>query len=101
MPDEYTIVAPRPAGVEAGYGASLRRLWLMLHSHGQVTTQHLTALLNDVGVEISKRQVIGFRRKGWMAFTPRMPLCFMLAWYRRPFSRPAAADEQFREIVKH
>jgi len=32
----------------------------MLHSHGQVTTQRLTTLLNDVGVEISKRQVIRF-----------------------------------------
>ncbi|MGO8381368.1 transposase, partial [Rhizobium ruizarguesonis] len=31
-----------------------------LHSHGQVTTQRLTTLLNDVGVEISKRQVIRF-----------------------------------------
>ncbi|TAT71032.1 transposase, partial [Rhizobium ruizarguesonis] len=32
----------------------------MLHSHGQVTTQRLTTLLNDVGIEISKRQVIRF-----------------------------------------
>ncbi|MBP2449944.1 regulator of replication initiation timing [Rhizobium leguminosarum] len=55
-----TIVAPLPAGIRGGFGASLRRFCLMLHSHGQVTTQRLTTLLNDVGVEISKRQVIRF-----------------------------------------
>ncbi|MBP2448912.1 IS66 family transposase [Rhizobium leguminosarum] len=55
-----TIVAPLPAGIKGGYGASLRRFCLMLHSHGQVTTQRLTTLLDDVGVEISKRQVIRF-----------------------------------------
>ncbi|MBP2490940.1 hypothetical protein JOH50_006736 [Rhizobium leguminosarum] len=59
-PDGRTIVAPLPAGIKGGYGASLRRFCLMLHSHGQVTTQRLTTLLNDVGVEISKRQVIRF-----------------------------------------
>jgi len=31
---------------------------LMLHAQGQVTTERLTTLLNDVGVEISKRQVV-------------------------------------------
>lgn len=59
-PDGRTIIAPLPAGVQGGYGANLRRFCLMLHSHGQVTTQRLTTLLNDVGVEISKRQVIRF-----------------------------------------
>ncbi|MGR9438382.1 IS66 family transposase (plasmid) [Rhizobium leguminosarum] len=59
-PDGRTIVAPLPAGIKGGYGASLRRFCLMLHSHGQVMTQRLTTLLNDVGVEISKRQVIRF-----------------------------------------
>lgn len=57
-PDGRTIIAPLPAGIRAGYGANLRRFCLMLHAHGQVTTQRLTTLLNDVGVEISKRQVI-------------------------------------------
>lgn len=59
-PDGRTIVVPLPAGIKGGYGASLRRFCLMLHSHGQVTTQRLTTVLNDVGVEISKRQVIRF-----------------------------------------
>jgi hypothetical protein len=59
-PDGRTIVAPLPAGIQGGFGPNLRRFCLMLHSHGQVTTQRLTTLLNDVGVEISKRQVIRF-----------------------------------------
>ncbi|AYD05124.1 transposase [Neorhizobium sp. NCHU2750] len=59
-PDGRTITASLPAGVQGGFGPNLRRFCLMLHSHGQVTTQRLTTLLNDVGVEISKRQVIRF-----------------------------------------
>jgi len=59
-PDGRTITASLPAGVQSGFGPNLRRFCLMLHSHGQVTTQRLTTLLNDVGVEISKRQVIRF-----------------------------------------
>nr|WP_245517878.1 cell division protein ZapB [Rhizobium leguminosarum] len=59
-PEGRTIIAPLPAGIRGGYGASLRRFCLMLHNHGQITTQRLTTLLNDVGVEISKRQVIRF-----------------------------------------
>lgn len=59
-PDGCTITAPLPAGVQGGFGANLRRFCLMLHSHGQVTTQRLTTLIKDVGVEISKRQVTRF-----------------------------------------
>lgn len=36
---------------------NLRRLFLMLHMDGQVTTQRMTTLLNDIGVEIRKRHV--------------------------------------------
>ena len=67
-PDGHIVIAPLPAGVKGGYGANLRRFCLMLHSHGQVTTQRLTTLLNDVGVEISKRQVIRFLTQGLDGF---------------------------------
>jgi hypothetical protein len=40
-----------------GAGPNLRRLFLMLHTDGQITTQRMTTLLNDVGVEIRKRHV--------------------------------------------
>jgi hypothetical protein len=40
------------------YGINLRRLCLVLHAQDQVTTQRLTTLLNDISVEISKRQIV-------------------------------------------
>src|SRR3954453_947540 len=52
------IVAPVPTGTVGGYGANLRRFCLVLHAQGQVTTERLTAILNGIGVEISKRQVV-------------------------------------------
>src|SRR3546814_4748745 len=55
-----TITAQLPAGIRGGFGPNLRRFCLMMHAHGQVTTQRMTTLLNDVGVEISKRQVVRF-----------------------------------------
>ncbi len=47
-----------PAGIVGGFGPELRRFVLALHAQGQVTTERLTALLNGIGVEISKRQVV-------------------------------------------
>nr|WP_234906428.1 transposase [Rhizobium rhizogenes] len=57
-PDGKTVIAPMPAGIIGGYGPNIRRLCLMLHAQGQVTTGRLTTLLNDIGVDISKRQVV-------------------------------------------
>jgi hypothetical protein len=57
-PEGKTVLAPLPAGVAGGYGANLRRLCLMLHAQGQVTSQRLTTLLNDIGIAISKRQAV-------------------------------------------
>ncbi|MFK3781802.1 transposase [Agrobacterium sp. NPDC089420] len=67
-PEGDTIIAPLPAGIRGGFGPNLRRFCLMLHAHGQVTTQRMTTLLNDVGVEISKRQVIRFLTQGMEGF---------------------------------
>ena len=53
-----TVLAPLPAGIVGGFGPELRRFVLALHAQGQVTTERLTALLNGIGVEISKRQVV-------------------------------------------
>ncbi len=53
-----TVLALLPAGIVGGFGPELRRFVLALHAQGQVTTERLTALLNGIGVEISKRQVV-------------------------------------------
>lgn len=67
-PDGRTIIAPLPTGIQGGFGPNLRRFCLTLHNHGQVTTQRLTTLLNDIGVEISRRQVIRFLTQGLDGF---------------------------------
>jgi hypothetical protein len=57
-PAGETVIAPLPAGIVGGFGPELRRFLLAAHIQGQVTTERLTALLNGIGVEISKRQVV-------------------------------------------
>ncbi len=58
LPSGETVLASLPAGIVGGFGPELRRFVLALHAQGQVTTERLTALLNGIGVEISKRQVV-------------------------------------------
>ena len=67
-PNGKTILAPLPAGIVGGYGPNLRRLCLMLHAQGQVTAQRLSTLLNDIGMDISKRQVVRLLTKGLDGF---------------------------------
>lgn len=67
-PDGKAVIAPLPAGIMGSYGPNLRRLCLMLHAQGQVTTGRLTTLLNDVGIDISKRQVVRLLAKGLDGF---------------------------------
>jgi hypothetical protein len=57
-PDGATIVADLDPGIVGGYGPNLHRLVLLLHTQGQMTCERILALLNDVGVVISKRQVV-------------------------------------------
>src|SRR5918911_194993 len=53
-----TVLAALPAGIVGGFGPALRRFLLAGHIQGQVTSERLTALLNGIGVAISKRQVV-------------------------------------------
>jgi hypothetical protein len=56
-PDGHTILAPLPEGVDSHFGPELRRFVLMQYHQGQSTLPRLVALLQSVGVSISKRQV--------------------------------------------
>jgi Transposase IS66 family len=56
-PDGHTILAPLPEGVDSHFGPELRRFVLMQYHQGQSTLPRLVALLQSVGVAISKRQV--------------------------------------------
>jgi hypothetical protein len=57
-PDGGTIIAKLDPGIVGGYGPNLHRLILTLHFSGQVTCERIVALLNGMGVVISKRQVV-------------------------------------------
>ena len=57
-PDGATVVAPLPTGIVGHFGPELRRFVLAQYHQGQVTVERLTACLRDVGVDISKRQVV-------------------------------------------
>jgi len=57
-PEGKTIIAELDCGIVGGYGPNLHRLILALHFSGQVTCERIVALLNGMGVKISKRQVV-------------------------------------------
>jgi len=56
-PDGRTIVAPLPPGIWGHFGPDLRRFVLAQSHQGQVTVPRLVALLEAIGIEVSKRQV--------------------------------------------
>jgi hypothetical protein len=57
-PDGQMILAELDRGIVGGYGPNLNRLVLALHFAGQMTCERIVALLNGMGVVISKRQVV-------------------------------------------
>lgn len=63
-PDGERIVADLPAGIVGGFGPMLRQFIAAAHFQGQVTSERLTALLNGMGLDISKRQVVRFLSQG-------------------------------------
>ncbi len=56
--DGETIIGELDSGIVGGYGPNLNRLVLALHFAGQMTCERIVALLNGMGVVISKRQVV-------------------------------------------
>jgi hypothetical protein len=56
-PEGQTIIAPLPEGTEGHFGPDLRRFVLMQYHQGQSTLPRLAALLQSVGLSISKREV--------------------------------------------
>ena len=56
-PDGQAILAALPEGIEGHFGPELRRFVLMQYHQGQSTLPRLLALLQSIGVSISKRQL--------------------------------------------
>jgi Transposase IS66 family len=63
-----TVVAPLPAGTVGHFGAELKRFVISQYVQGQVTVPRLVRLLNDLGMVISKRQVMRLLIEGQDAF---------------------------------
>ena len=57
-PDGRTVVAPLPSGIDGHFGPELRRFVLAQYHQGQVTVPRLVALLEAIGIAVSKRQVV-------------------------------------------
>ncbi len=57
-PDGRCVTASLPAGVRGHFGGELRRFVLALYHGAQTTVERLATLLRDLGVDISKRQVV-------------------------------------------
>ena len=57
-PDGQTVIAPLPPDVRGHFGPALRRFVLMQYHQGQVSVPRLMALLQAMGLAISKRQVM-------------------------------------------
>ena len=57
-PDGDAIVAALDAAVVGGFGGNLHRTVLQLYFQGQMSCERIVAYLNDLGVTISKRQVV-------------------------------------------
>jgi hypothetical protein len=57
-PAGETLLADLAPGIVGGYGPNLQRFVLALHFSGQVACDRIVALLNGMGVVISKRQVV-------------------------------------------
>jgi hypothetical protein len=68
LPSGETIVAPLPAGITTHFGPELKRFVLAQYHQGQTTIPRLLALLQDLGVAISKRQLVRLLIKSQDAF---------------------------------
>jgi hypothetical protein len=57
-PDGHTLVAPLPAGITGHLGPELQRFILFQYHRGQTTVPRLASLLGDLGLDVSKRQIV-------------------------------------------
>ncbi len=67
-PEGAHVVAPLPAGTRGHFGPELRRFVLAQYHGAQTSVERLTRLLRDLGVEISKRQVMRLLNEGQEGF---------------------------------
>jgi len=57
-PSGKTVVAALPKGTASHFGPGLKRFILSQYHQGQVTIPRLLAQLQDLAIDISKRQIV-------------------------------------------
>ena len=67
-PGGKVITAPLPAGVVGHFGPELRRFVLVQYHETQTTTPRLVTLLRNLGIAISKRQLVRLLSAGQDGF---------------------------------
>ena len=67
-PSGDMIVAPLPAGINGHLGSELKRFVLIQYHHGQTTAPRLCTLLNRLGLDISRRQIMRLLTKRHSVF---------------------------------
>ena len=58
LPSGETVVAALPKGVTSHFGPELKRFILSQYHQGQMTIPRLLTQLQDLGIDISKRQIV-------------------------------------------
>ena len=58
LPSGEAVVAALPKGVTSHFGPEIKRFILSQYHQGQVTVPRLLTLLQDLGIDISKRQIV-------------------------------------------
>lgn len=58
LPSGETVVAALPKGVTSHFGPEIKRFILSQYHQGQVTIPRLLTLLQGLGIDISKRQIV-------------------------------------------
>jgi len=67
-PDGKVITAPLPSGFDGHFGPQLRRFVLTQYHQGQTTVSRLVTLLQELGIDISKREVVRLLSAGQDGF---------------------------------
>jgi len=67
-PQGETVTAQLPVGIAEHFGPELRRFVLAQYHQGQITVERQAALLRDLGLDISKRQVVRLLTAGHDVF---------------------------------
>jgi Transposase IS66 family len=68
LPSGETVAAALPKGAKGHFGPNLKRFILSQYHQGQVTIPRLAAQLRDLGIAISKRQIVRLLTGGQGAF---------------------------------